>query len=128
MPKGCYDCPLLDGEYGYCTAGATGLYSPYRDDCPLTEVKEPHGRLIDAEMLMEYCNNTKAKNISNNDIARFPTVIERSTMSEETKEILCDNYACLYCVNDTCTRKPNEGTVEAEISGKRDRDCLLTWR
>ena len=39
---------------------------------------EPHGRLIDAEMLMKYCNNTKAKNISNNDIARFPTVIESS--------------------------------------------------
>ena len=48
-------------------------------------------------------------------------------MSEETKEIWCDNYACLYCVNDTCTREPNTGTVEAEVSGKKDRDCPLTW-
>ena len=48
-------------------------------------------------------------------------------MSEETKEIWCDNYSCIYCVNDTCTREPNEGTVEAGISGKRDRDCPLSW-
>lgn len=53
MPKGCYDCPLLDGEYGDCKVGATGLYDPYRDDCPLTEVPESHGRLIDADALIE---------------------------------------------------------------------------
>lgn len=34
----------------------------------------PHGRLIDADALMEYCSNQKTKTISNNDIARFPTV------------------------------------------------------
>ncbi len=48
-------------------------------------------------------------------------------MCEEIKEIWCDNYACLYCVNDTCARELNEGTIEAEISGKRDRDCPLSW-
>lgn len=31
-------------------------------------------RLIDANALMEYCSNQKTKTISNNDIARFPTV------------------------------------------------------
>ena len=33
-----------------------------------------HGRLIDADALIEYCENQKSKTISNNDIARFPTV------------------------------------------------------
>jgi hypothetical protein len=31
-------------------------------------------RLIDADVLMEYCNNQKDKTIDANDIARFPTV------------------------------------------------------
>ena len=48
-------------------------------------------------------------------------------MCEEKQEIWCNNDACLYCVNDTCTREPYIGTVEAEINGKRDRDCPLTW-
>lgn len=43
---------------------------------PENEHLEPthtHGRLIDADALMEYCSNQKTKTISNNDIARFPT-------------------------------------------------------
>lgn len=39
MPKGCYECPLTDGEYGDCKVGATGEYDPYRKDCPLEEPK-----------------------------------------------------------------------------------------
>ncbi len=31
-------------------------------------------RLIDADALIEYCNNQKVKTVSANDIARFPTV------------------------------------------------------
>jgi len=31
-------------------------------------------RLIDADALMNYCNNLKDKTIDANDIARFPTV------------------------------------------------------
>lgn len=34
-------------------------------------------RLIDAEALMQYCSNTISKTISNNDIARFPTIEEQ---------------------------------------------------
>ena len=41
MPKGCYECPLMDGEYGDCKVGATGLYDQYKEDCPLTKVPEP---------------------------------------------------------------------------------------
>ena len=32
-------------------------------------------RLIDANALMDYCNNLKDKTIDANDIARFPTAI-----------------------------------------------------
>lgn len=32
-------------------------------------------RLIDADALMEYCNNLKDKTIDANDIARFPTAV-----------------------------------------------------
>lgn len=31
-------------------------------------------RLIDADALMDYCNNQKGKTIDANDIARFPTI------------------------------------------------------
>lgn len=36
-----------------------------------------HGRMIDADALMEYCQNDKSKVIDCNDIARFPTIIRR---------------------------------------------------
>ena len=39
MPKGCYECPQLDGEYGGCVVGATGEYDPYCKDCPLVDLK-----------------------------------------------------------------------------------------
>ena len=42
MPRGCYECPLLDGEYGDCKAGATDFhdpYYPYFEDCPIEESK-----------------------------------------------------------------------------------------
>lgn len=38
------------------------------------QAEPTNGRLIDADALMEYCSNQKTKTISNNDIARFPTV------------------------------------------------------
>ncbi len=38
MPKGCCECPLMDGEYGNCKVGATGEYDPYRKDCPLEDL------------------------------------------------------------------------------------------
>lgn len=38
------------------------------------QAQPTHGRLIDANALMEYCSNQKTKTIDNNDIARFPTI------------------------------------------------------
>lgn len=42
-----------------------------------TPLPKGHGRLIDADALMEYCQNNKSKVIDCNDIARFPTITER---------------------------------------------------
>ena len=55
MPQTCIDCPL----YRYtaishycCVAAIRGQRATERDkDCPLVEVKTPHGRLIDADEL-----------------------------------------------------------------------------
>lgn len=40
-----------------------------------TVLPKGHGRLIDANNLMEYCLNQKSKTIDCNDIARFGTII-----------------------------------------------------
>lgn len=44
---------------------------------------------IKLDAIMEYCQNQKDKNISCNDLARFPTsdVIERSKIDEAIKEM-----------------------------------------
>jgi len=40
-----------------------------------TILPKGHGRLIDADALMEYCQNDVNKTVDCNDIARFPTII-----------------------------------------------------
>lgn len=37
--------------------------------------EKEHGCLIDASMLMQYCQNQQSKTIDCNDIARFPIVV-----------------------------------------------------
>ena len=49
-------------------------YYETEDDIGVHSHCGSHDRLIDANALMEYCSNQKTKTISNNDIARFPTV------------------------------------------------------
>lgn len=82
LPKGCYECPLMDGEYGDCKAGATGLYDPYMEDCPLIEVLEPHGRLIDEGSLTKYFNVYRYEEWTSEEVSGLinnsPTVIEGS--------------------------------------------------
>ena len=56
MPESCYRCPMANDDFYLC--GATEKYlendSEERrpDWCPLTEVKEPHGDLVDRDKLM----------------------------------------------------------------------------
>ena len=52
MPSDCDYCPLSNG-FGHCNAKHEGIlsYVGRDEDCPLIEVTEPHGRLIDADKL-----------------------------------------------------------------------------
>lgn len=65
MPKVCYECKMLDDHYDYPCCIITGEQRGYNfrtrerrmDNCPLTEIPEPHGRLIDADKAIEdYAN------------------------------------------------------------------------
>ena len=55
MPKDCTECKIkYFDKFCYPHCGITKLliaYSRTKSDCPLTEVPEPHGRLIDADKL-----------------------------------------------------------------------------
>lgn len=43
-------------------------------------------RLIDADALMDYCNNQKSKTIDANDIARFPTAVGWTSVKDRLPE------------------------------------------
>ena len=49
-------------------------------------------RPIDADALMEYCNNLKDKTIDANDIARFPTAVGWISVKDKLPE---NNAVCL---------------------------------
>ena len=54
MPEDCFSCPLK--EEGYCniTDAYAALINKRNSDCPLVELPEHHGRLIDADAM---CND-----------------------------------------------------------------------
>lgn len=90
MPKCCTECTfetLCSDDMHYCTAKqlSTEDYLECRPPfCPLTEVPEPHGRLIDAEVLIEYFNKLNEWLDIDEEgeivslINNAPTIIERS--------------------------------------------------
>ena len=84
MPKTCREC-------AYCWAGLKSCDAKYglpvgdRWDlerasfCPLTEVPEPHGRLIDADVLIEAIRTDIMGGLNYASfIEEAPTIIERS--------------------------------------------------
>ena len=93
MPKYCGNCKLF-GEYGCAIIGAVGYALTERkrpDDCPLVELPEQHGRLIDADALTKMCREMQSIEWNNNaapyswayayesfenDIDEAPTIIE----------------------------------------------------
>lgn len=55
MPKSCFECRFYQSDMDYCEA--TGTDYPFLEevklkDCPLTKIPTPHGRLIDADVLL----------------------------------------------------------------------------
>lgn len=58
MPKGCLDCPCVNGEYGYCQADKEErqIEDPGGRPswCPIIcSLPEGHGRLVDADALID---------------------------------------------------------------------------
>lgn len=89
MPKGCYEtshgyvCPYLL----YCEVYTKDKPSINKrpEDCPLIEIKEPHGRLIDADELAECASQAYDEighmwldyfTVDYQDIENAPTIIE----------------------------------------------------
>ena len=102
MPTNCSDCPL-NYDQMMCVVTGTGWWSDTMVlmdfdsnkerlyDCPLVEIPTPHGRLIDADKLLEkaYLDYNEATHDYNNfkivsayDIADTPTVIEAEGSEE----------------------------------------------
>ncbi len=91
MPKRCYDCPFCETE-GYITC----LCTPDWKDigkmtwikrrpswCPLVEVPEPHGDLVDRnDLLLEIENYPRSCGIIREEIEaeikELPTILEAS--------------------------------------------------
>ena len=90
MPKSCEECDFCDYEQGNCLANKLQNTLPHddrkKDWCPLVEVSEPHGRLIDEAIVLEMIRKSMGiKDLSFlyhaeksivNEIFHAPTVIE----------------------------------------------------
>lgn len=83
MPENCANCPI-------CVAMPLGDYVVYhkcallnllaskrrrRNDCPLIPIP-PHGRLIDADALLEHLGDTEYKGAVKRVLMQAPTIIE----------------------------------------------------
>ena len=99
MPKDCRECPFegyhIDIGQTYCMACLKVLataFKPISFDgrskwCPLVEVSEPHGRLIDAEKLKnEYPHDTDWDYPVNTNCYVCESIDNASTVIEEENE------------------------------------------
>lgn len=89
MPQKCGQCKLYHAEYPmYCMAveGHRTVGAPYGmqrpDWCPLVEVKEPHGRLIDADETIRIWEGATIEGSIKPLIDARPTVIEAEGSEE----------------------------------------------
>jgi hypothetical protein len=80
MPSKCFDCKLakLWEDCLQCTAleGPVFTHDYYKrmENCPLVEVKTPHGRLVDADLATKESMKRTGKRLLAIDTA--PTVLE----------------------------------------------------
>ena len=73
-------------------------------------------RLIDANALMDYCNNLKDKTIDANDIARFQTAVGWISVKDRMPEL---------CTSVLCYAEPKDFFNEA---GKLDPELVVCFR
>ena len=97
MPKDCESCFMVnscENNY-YMLVEDSGNYIPrfVKENCPLVEVPEPHGRLIDAGSLNKFMQEEIMRMT---DIERISSSIDSCpTRSEKIKEFRV-NYALIY--------------------------------
>ena len=73
MPRDCYECKVW-----FECFDEKPPFNMIKSVCPLVEVKEPHGRLIDADELANktFYSKTSAPYITYRKFVNAPTVIE----------------------------------------------------
>lgn len=81
MPKHCWQCPFHDDMDDCILLNQSCMKvwgeTKHLDDCPLVEVPTPHGRLIDADALMQGAQYKGRYDIVNAyDIINAPTILE----------------------------------------------------
>ena len=85
-PNDCYECPCkkwVDDGCAGCWADDKIHNASRPDDCPLVEIPEPHGRLIDGDALQCKVDDIglgyyEVLGVTEDTIEMAPTVIERS--------------------------------------------------
>ena len=58
MPTTCRECVIGNPKAKTCIIGKPKMNTKRRDDCPLIEVKEPHGDLVDRGWVRDSINNS----------------------------------------------------------------------
>ena len=88
-PTACYKCPLRTGKYcGILTENEKCANDGILPHCPIIEISEPHGRLIDIDKIFNALRISK--DIDDESKAKFmglllesPTVIESEEQEHE---------------------------------------------
>lgn len=79
MPRNCADCFLEHKCEKYEALLWMEINKPRKSDCPLIEVKEPHGRLIDADAIDTSYSDPEVIET----LREAPTVIEVEEKDDE---------------------------------------------
>ena len=91
FPKNCYDCSFIRasvaGDY-YCVAGdgieedLKKLYERRMSNCPLVEVKEPHGNLVDLDQMVNDYWDSHSMVIGHKELDEIEVIIEAEGREE----------------------------------------------
>lgn len=68
---------LVNGKCGYIS-----IKKPRLDTCPLTEIKEPHGRLVDLDKMINDFWDCDSMIIGNYELEKIKTLIEAKGETE----------------------------------------------